>query len=85
MDARRAEEDHRVLDVLRFESTQRFEVLGEDTERASFLALEKLLVPVSKRLGMHVVILAVLGPQSAVHSLQSTVHGLQSTVHGHKT
>ena len=53
VNARRAEEDHRVLDVLRLESAQRFEILGEDTKRASFLALEKLLVPVSKRLGMH--------------------------------
>src|SRR4030095_11241976 len=48
-----AEEDYRVLDVLRLESAQWLEILGEDTKRSRFFALEKLLVPVSKRLGMH--------------------------------
>ena len=43
-DARRAEEDDRVLDVLRLESPQRLELLREDSDGPRFLAVEKLLV-----------------------------------------
>ena len=61
VDARRAEEHHRVLDVFGLEPAQRLQILGEDAKRARFFALEKLFVPVSKRLGMHLVILSTLG------------------------
>jgi hypothetical protein len=69
VNARRAEEHHRVLDVLCFESAQRLEIFGKDTKGSGFFALEKLLVAVSKRLGMHLVILSVLGPPSSAHGL----------------
>ena len=53
VDARRAEEDHGVLDVLRLESTERFEILGEDAERAGFFAVEEFRIGVRQRLRMH--------------------------------
>src|SRR5262249_23281458 len=52
-DARRAEEDDRVLDFLLPESAQRLQVLGQDPDRSRLRALQKLLVQIRERLLRH--------------------------------
>src|SRR5262245_26726930 len=58
VDPRRAEEDDGVLNVLRLESPQRFQVLGENAQRARLFALEKLLTSIREWLGLHEEILS---------------------------
>src|SRR6185436_3121914 len=53
VDARRSEEHDRVLDALFLEAPQRFEILGENPDRARFRAFEKLGKQVRKRLLRH--------------------------------
>ncbi len=53
VNARRAEEDDRVLDVLLAEAAQRLEVLGNDANRAGLLALEEIAHQVRQRLTRH--------------------------------
>ena len=50
VDARRSEEDDRVLNLLVPEPPQRLEVLGENSNRPCFVALEKLRVQIRQRL-----------------------------------
>ena len=49
VDPRRSEEDDRVLDPLLLEPSERLEVLGENADRARFLAFEKIRVEVRQR------------------------------------
>jgi hypothetical protein len=50
---RRAEEDDGVLNVLRLETAQRFEILGENPQWPCFFRFEKFLVAIRERLRVH--------------------------------
>src|SRR5262249_24457065 len=69
VDPRRAEEHHRVLDLLLLESSERLEVLGEDSNGTGFLALEKFGIEICQRLLRHTTPTlpsAILSRQSSV-------------------
>ena len=50
VDARGAEEHDSVLDVLRLEAAERFQILGQNSQRAGFVAFEELGIQIRKRL-----------------------------------
>ena len=53
VDACRPEKHDRVLDLLAFETAERFEVLGQEADRTRLVAVKKLLVLVRERLLRH--------------------------------
>src|SRR5262245_1248590 len=53
VDARRAEEDHGVLNVLRLEPFPAFEILRQDPDRPCFCAFQELVIEIRKRLWGH--------------------------------
>ena len=64
VDAGRAEEHDGVLDVLRAEATQRFQIFGEDAERPAFFAVEEITIEIRERLHSAIIEAQCIGLQA---------------------